>query len=175
MPSPQTTLPPNTRPPAPLPPPQALIKVLRRALDSGASSAAAWIALSELQLEAGEAQGALEAARAGLRYVIARHQAGKENLKQAVLMLHLLSARVRHRAACCGPAAALGLLLCLLPVCCGPAAALGLLLCLLPVCCGPDAALGLLLCLLPVCCGVLVPVRVASALMPLSGLLLLHV
>lgn len=76
--------------------------MLRRALDGGASSAAAWIALSELQLEAGEAQGALESARAGLRYVIARHQAGKENLKQAVLMLHLLSARVSRWARAVG-------------------------------------------------------------------------
>lgn len=60
-----------------------LVRTLQRGLKGGASTAAGYLALGSVLLAAGKAEEALEAAKAGLKYVADRAAHGKERMKQA--------------------------------------------------------------------------------------------
>lgn len=62
-------------------------------LRRGAAGSAGWVALSQLLLEDGAAQAALDAAKQGLRYVAQREHLGKECMAGALLLLRLLAGR----------------------------------------------------------------------------------
>jgi len=78
-----------------------LLAALRRGLAAGAASGAAHVCLAHLHLQgaaegaadggASDAQAALDAAKAGLQFVADRAAHGKERLKQAHFLLHLLA------------------------------------------------------------------------------------
>jgi hypothetical protein len=59
------------------------IAALRAALSPRVPTAAGWLCLTQLSLKAGDAAGALEAAKAGLSYVRARESLSKEKFLQA--------------------------------------------------------------------------------------------
>ncbi|KAF8069413.1 SKI3 [Scenedesmus sp. PABB004] len=71
----------------------ALINLLDKGLAAGAPVVSGMIGLAELRLEAGDPQGALEAAKRGIQFVFERNKVGKERARHAALVLNLLAAQ----------------------------------------------------------------------------------
>lgn len=74
-----------------------LIALLQRSIARGAPAVVATIGLAELQLEAGNYQGALDAAKQGVKMVFQRSKKGHERMRHAGMMLNLLAAQALQR------------------------------------------------------------------------------
>eukprot|EP00879_Flechtneria_rotunda_P010701 GHRR01011183.1.p1 GENE.GHRR01011183.1~~GHRR01011183.1.p1 ORF type:complete len:1628 (+),score=649.14 GHRR01011183.1:120-5003(+) len=70
-----------------------LVNLLAKGLAAGAPVVSAMIGLAELRLEAGDATGALDAAKRGIKFVFDRSKIAKERARHAALMLNLLAAQ----------------------------------------------------------------------------------